>query len=81
MRRKSTGQVDTTQVFTGGKYFYGPDYDFKIFKADAHFLDLHEIDIFTRDKLEACIPLLFVDKSWDARFNAYYLVKKIDKPQ
>lgn len=51
-RQRSTGRVDTSKVYTGGKYFIGPAYDIKVFRADAHFLDLNDIDIFTRDKLE-----------------------------
>lgn len=52
LRRKSTGNVDVSKVYSGGKYFVGPDYEFKVFKADAHYLDMHDIAIFTRDKLE-----------------------------
>jgi len=56
LRRKSTGNVDTTKVYSGGKYFVGPDYEFKVFKANAQFLDLNGIAIFTRDKLEVSEP-------------------------
>ena len=48
--------MDTTKVYSGGKYFVGPDYEFKVFKANAQFLDLNGIAIFTRDKLEVSEP-------------------------
>lgn len=53
-RQKSTGTVDTSKVYSGGKHFLGPDYEFKVFKANAHFLDLDNFGVFTRDKLEVC---------------------------
>lgn len=54
-RQKSTGKVDTSTVYSGGKYLVGPDVEFKRFKADAHFLDLDKVAIFTFDKLEVKI--------------------------
>ncbi|PVD39384.1 hypothetical protein C0Q70_02014 [Pomacea canaliculata] len=51
-RQKSTGTVDTKQVYSGGKHFIGPDYEFKIFKATAHYVDLRDVTVFTSDKLE-----------------------------
>ncbi|KAL4219618.1 hypothetical protein ACF0H5_022191 [Mactra antiquata] len=54
-RQKSTGTVDTSKVYSGGKHFLGPDYEFKTFKAGAHFLDLYKTKVFTRDKLEVSI--------------------------
>ncbi|WAQ94051.1 hypothetical protein MAR_006522 [Mya arenaria] len=52
VRQRSTGKVNTGVIYSGGKYFLGPDYEFKTFKASAHFLDLENIAIFTADKLE-----------------------------
>ena len=33
----------------------GPDYEFKIFRADAHFEFLTNVAVFTKDKLEVSI--------------------------
>ncbi|XP_045168927.2 uncharacterized protein LOC123531754 [Mercenaria mercenaria] len=54
-KARSTGTVDTSTVYSGGKHFLGPNYEFKKFKADAHYLDLKEIRVFTADKLEVSI--------------------------
>ncbi|KAL4222775.1 hypothetical protein ACF0H5_018815 [Mactra antiquata] len=54
-RQKTTGSVDTSKVYSGGKHFVGPDYEFKVFKATAHLLDLHNIRVFTRDKMEVSV--------------------------
>jgi len=40
IRRKSTGTVDTGRVYTYGRYLVGPDFKFKTFPADAHYIDL-----------------------------------------
>ena len=44
--------MDTDTVYTGGYYSIGIDYEFKLFDADAHFVSLDAIDIFTSDRLE-----------------------------
>lgn len=51
-KQKSTGTVNTEKVFSGGKHFIGPDFEFKKFKASSHFLDLIDVTVFTADKLE-----------------------------
>ncbi|XP_060584087.1 uncharacterized protein LOC132740237 [Ruditapes philippinarum] len=68
-RQKSTGSVDTSMVYSGGKYFLGPDYEFKVFKADAQFLDLVNFRVFTRDKLEVSITA-----------HAQYFLRKDELP-
>lgn len=65
-RQKSTGSVDLSQVYTVGKHFIGPDFEFKVFKADAHMVKLNNIAAFTQDKLEVTV---------DATFQ-YYLRKR-----
>ena len=30
----------------------GPDYEFKVFDSDAHFVSLHKIDVFASDRLQ-----------------------------
>ena len=51
-RQKSTGKVDTGKVYTGGRHVLGPDFEFKVFQADAHFETLKNVEIFTADKLK-----------------------------
>ena len=58
-RRKSTGFVDISEVYTSGRYFVGPDYTFKVFPADAHFVELEEISVWTGDKIEIKISCNF----------------------
>ncbi|KAK3591936.1 hypothetical protein CHS0354_031438 [Potamilus streckersoni] len=57
VRQKSTGTVNTTKVYSGGKYFIGPDYEFKVFKADTQFITLDNVAVFTSDKLEVSITV------------------------
>ena len=52
VRQKSTGRVDLSTVYASGKHFIGPDYEFKVFKADAHMVTLNNVAAFTQDKLE-----------------------------
>ena len=54
-RQKSTGTVKLDTVYEHGKHFIGPDFEFKIFPADAHFLTISNIKTFTSDKLEVSI--------------------------
>lgn len=68
-RQKSTGWVDTEKVYSGGKHFLGPDYEFKTFPADAQFLDLNYIRVFTRDKLEVSVTA-----------HAQYFIRKDELP-
>ncbi|KAL8586179.1 hypothetical protein ACOMHN_057741 [Nucella lapillus] len=58
-RRKSTGTVDTKEVYPGGNYLVGPDYEFKKFKASAHFETLFDVTVFAADKLEVKIDVSF----------------------
>ena len=52
LRQKSTGSVSMEKVYTTGKHFVGPDFEFKVFKADAHNVELEKIKAFTSDGLE-----------------------------
>lgn len=58
-RQKSTGTVKTDKVYDGGKYLIGPDFEFKKFKASAHFVDLYDVAIFASDKLEVKLDVHF----------------------
>ncbi|XP_063412525.1 uncharacterized protein LOC134695238 [Mytilus trossulus] len=51
-RQKSTGSVDKTEVYDGGRYFIGPDFEFKVFPADLHEVDIDNAKVFSSDKLE-----------------------------
>lgn len=54
-RQKSTGSVDKSEVYSVGRYFVGPDVEFKVFPADLHFISIENAKIFTSDKLEVQI--------------------------
>jgi hypothetical protein len=58
-RQKSTGSVDKSEVYSTGKYFIGPDAEFKVFNSDAHFITLRDAAIFTADKLEVSFFSIF----------------------
>ncbi|KAL8612319.1 hypothetical protein ACOMHN_062266 [Nucella lapillus] len=58
-RQKSTGSVDTDEVYPGGKYLIGPDFEFKVFTASAHFQNLVDVSVFTSDKLEVQLDVTF----------------------
>ena len=60
-RQKSTGSVNTDEVYSGGKYLVGPDYEFKTFKASAHFEALRDVTVFTSDKLEVSVYWIRLD--------------------
>ena len=50
-KRKSTGTVDRSKVYLGGRHFIGVDYTFKKFKADAHIEVFQKMEFFNKDKL------------------------------
>ncbi len=52
VRRKTTREVFTGRVYHAGFHFIGIDYEFKVFKADAHVVELDRVSVFTRDRLE-----------------------------
>ena len=52
-RRKTTGSVDTNKVYgMGGRHAVGPDYEFKVFAADAHFESFSSVTVFAADRLQ-----------------------------
>ncbi|XP_078702129.1 uncharacterized protein LOC144928043 isoform X1 [Branchiostoma floridae x Branchiostoma belcheri] len=69
LKRKSTGTVSLDWVYSSGRHFVGPDYEFKVFKADAHFEELTDIAIFSFDKLEIQVTCRF-----------QYFLRKDDMP-
>lgn len=54
-RRRTTGNVDTKYVYSGGRHLIGPDFLFKEFYAAAQFVSFSHIPIFTQDNLEVKI--------------------------
>ena len=59
-KQKSTGTVDLDRVYESGLHLIGPDYEFKIFPADAHELNLFNIKAFTSDKLEVRVSVILL---------------------
>jgi len=58
-QRKSTGKVDTSRVYESGRYHLGPDIKFYKYKADAHILQLNEVDVFSNAGTGDSIGLSF----------------------
>ncbi|KAJ8019807.1 hypothetical protein HOLleu_41547 [Holothuria leucospilota] len=58
-RRKASGRVDTDNVYVGGRYHTGITFEFKPFPADAHFVYLHGLHVFTSDRLEVELDCSF----------------------
>jgi len=56
-KRRSTGSVDTSTVYAGGRHFIGPDHIFKEFYAAAQFVQYGHINIYTSDNLEVSISV------------------------
>ncbi|XP_060073159.1 uncharacterized protein LOC132552974 [Ylistrum balloti] len=69
-RQKSTGTVTLDEVYSSGKHLLGPDYEFKIFQADAHFVTLNQVRAFTSDGLEVRLTV-----------NFQYYLRKDDLPE
>ena len=59
-QRKSTGKVDTSRVYTSGRYMLGPDYTFLKYKADAHELPLSNLAVFSSSGGNESIGLEFI---------------------
>eukprot|EP00794_Sanderia_malayensis_P017302 gene17302-19034_t len=51
-QRRSTGTVDRSKVYYGGRHYIGVDYKFKKFKLSVHLEAFNKISIFNKDKLE-----------------------------
>lgn len=58
-KQKSTGKVFKSKVYSGGRYFIGPDFEFKVFPADVHDVELKGAKVFTSDKLEVTVNAHF----------------------
>jgi len=56
-KRRTTGSVDTSQVYECGRHLIGPDHEFKEFYAAAQFVHYAHINIYTSDNLEVSISV------------------------
>ena len=61
--------MDKTEVYGVGRYLIGPDFEFKIFPADLHYVEVKDAKIFTSDKLEVSTCITRVSKRNFARRN------------
>ncbi|XP_065051573.1 uncharacterized protein LOC135681176 [Rhopilema esculentum] len=52
VKKKSTGTVDRSKVYTGGRHFIGVDGTFKKFPADAHLESFSKVEFFNMEKLQ-----------------------------
>lgn len=46
-QRKTTGAVDITKIYGKGRYLVGPDYKFLKYQADAHYVHLEDVGVFS----------------------------------
>lgn len=70
-QRTTTGSVDTSQVYTKGRYLLGPTWKFLKYRADAHFVELDELAVFSAGASTESIGTSF---KLDITFT--YLLKK-----
>lgn len=59
VQRKSTGSVDTSQVYSNGRYALGPDQHFIKYQADAHLESFEALGVFSATSSNASIGLAF----------------------
>lgn len=59
VQRSSTGSVDTTRVYSNGRYMLGPDRHFIKYQADAHLESLNSLAVFSATTSNVSIGLAF----------------------
>lgn len=59
VQRKSTGSVDTTQIYSNGRYVLGPDRRFIKYQADAHLESFEALGVFSATTSNVSIGLAF----------------------
>jgi len=69
---KATGRVDTSKVYSQGRYFLGPAKTFLTYQADAHIEALDELSVFSAGQSNESIGLEF---KIDVDFT-YLLIKE-----
>lgn len=58
MKRK-TGNVDTSKVYGSGRHMIGPTHEFITYPADAHFVQIEELSVFSAGENDNSIGLSF----------------------
>lgn len=58
-QRTTTGAVDTSKVYTKGRYNLGPTWKFLTYKADAHYVEFKQLPVFSAGASEASIGTSF----------------------
>lgn len=71
-KRKSTGGVDNTVVYTSGRYMLGPDQHFIKYQADAHLESFEALGVFSASNSNVSIGLAF---KIDVDFT-FFLIKE-----
>lgn len=59
VRAKFTGKIDTSEVYSRGRYFLGIEKEFRKYQADAHFEELVALSVFSSGESEDSIGLSF----------------------
>lgn len=59
LQRSSTGKVYTDEVYSSGRYCFGPDFKMKTFKADAHHTIFEEVTVFSQARSNDSVGLEF----------------------
>lgn len=59
VQRKTTGAVDTTRVYSSGRYALGPDRHFIKYQADAHLESFNQLGVFSATTSNVSIGLAF----------------------
>lgn len=75
-KRKTSGVVDYSRVYGAGRHLNGPLNTFIKYQADAHFVSLEELSVFSAGQTESSIGLEFV---LDVDFT--FLLKKDEIPE
>jgi hypothetical protein len=60
LKQRRTGSVDTSQVYTQGRYFPGPAYRFIKYQADSHSEQLYSLPVFSAGATTSSVGLSFL---------------------
>lgn len=69
-QRKTTGTVDTSKVYGRGRYLVGPDHKFLKYQADAHYVHLEDVGVFSDGGADSVGLSFLIDVDF-----AYFLKK------
>ncbi|KAL7537553.1 hypothetical protein ACHAXR_010241 [Thalassiosira sp. AJA248-18] len=76
VQRKSTGGVDTSKVYSNGRYNIGPDRRFIKYQADAHLESFEQLGVFSATTSNVSIGLAF---QVDVDFTFFLIKDEIGK--